>query len=149
MDFRSFEGQVSVLGQVIERHYGVWHTKCYLREQKQNFGAEAQRLCRLFGYNGRIRPTFRVIDGTLSNGDILQPITSIINADTNSYIPAPETLRKYRPPTKVVVVTKFSPVDINKFRVLIRPSRPLAELASWDEDDVRRCLRLEIRCLQY
>lgn len=136
------------MGQVIEQHYGIWHTKCYPRENPPDL-TEVQRLCRLMGYNGRSRPTFRIIDDSLRNNrNLLQSFAQIFSGTASSYIPLATTLRKYQIPTKAVILTKFSPVDINKFRILIRPSRPLAELVPWDDDDLQRCLRLEIKCLQ-
>lgn len=146
--FRDTQNQVSVLGQVIEQHYGIWHTKCYPRENPPDL-LEVQRVCRSMGYNGQLRPTFRIIDDNARrDGNVLQSLAQFFNARSSSSLPLASTSRQYRSPTKAAILTKFSPVDINKFRILIRASRPLAELVPWDEDDLQRCLRLEIKCLQ-
>lgn len=114
--------------QVIEQSFGIWHTKCFPRNQPPNT-TEIADICKQLGYKTIKKPDFRFIED--EDGKKTE-------ANVNS--------KKYRESTKAEIVSKFSAVRLNSMTVFVKPSRPIARLVKWDKTDSEKCNRLEIKC---
>ncbi|KAL9904995.1 serine protease nudel isoform 3-T6 [Glossina fuscipes fuscipes] len=130
-------------GQIIEQKFGLWETKCFPKSNPPTI-AEVREICRKLGYHLYNQPSYRLIDdalntaietkGTLTRHDYFSNNMQFLDG-------------RYRPSTKVVVTSKFSPLTLNdELTVFLKTSRPMAELVRWNATDSSRCLRLEVRC---
>ncbi|XP_055842461.1 serine protease nudel [Episyrphus balteatus] len=123
-------------GQVTEQSYGVWHTKCFPRHRPPDSN-EVAEICRKLGYNNWRPPSYRLID---DNADIV----AATHVEDGGFTKSPG---KYRDATKAVVINKFSPLHLNEDLTLImKPSRPIAQLVKWNQTDSSNCYRLEVKC---
>ncbi|XP_004525699.1 serine protease nudel isoform X2 [Ceratitis capitata] len=138
--------QLPQFGQVIEQTYGVWHTKCFPRSRPPDVN-EVRQICKQLGFSPFKQPSYRIID------DVAKKVV-----ETNEWpdqrgrsfgndeeSPLHE---RYRSATKAVVVSKFSPLNLNDdLTLFLKPSRPIAEVAQWNATDSDKCYRLEINCM--
>ncbi|XP_055910873.1 serine protease nudel [Eupeodes corollae] len=123
-------------GQVTEQSYGIWHTKCFPRQRPPD-SDEVSEICRKLGYHSRRPPSYRLID---DNADIV----AATHVENGGFTKSPG---KYRDATKAVVINKFSPLHLNEDLTLImKPSRPIAQLVKWNQTDSKNCYRLEVKC---
>lgn len=125
-------------GEVMERSFGIWHTKCYPKKTLPSV-EEMKDLCKKLGFDNVIYAQVRIVgtktelagkDWQTNNATEIIPIPfKVLNA------------------TKVIPFTKFSAVKLNDgFTVHLRPSKPLAKLVTWDENDLEKCHRMELKC---
>lgn len=110
----------------MQRSFGIWHTKCFPKSSPPT-QEELEDLCKQLGHQDTSNAKGRV---KISNPNAAELVEfESFNA------------------TKVVPFSKFSAVKINdEFTVHLRPSKPLAKLVSWDENDHEICHRMEIKC---
>uniref|UniRef100_A0A1A9W4A8 Peptidase S1 domain-containing protein n=1 Tax=Glossina brevipalpis TaxID=37001 RepID=A0A1A9W4A8_9MUSC len=130
-------------GQIIEQKFGLWETKCFPKSNPPTI-VEVHEICRKLGYHPYNQPSYRLIDDALNT--IVE--TKGIFAHRDRAFDDNETLNeRYRPPTKVVVISKFSPLTLNdELIVFLKSSRPIAELVRWNKTDSNECFRLEVSC---
>ncbi|KAM8710459.1 hypothetical protein ACLKA7_017128 [Drosophila subpalustris] len=143
LDYWSGQKQtVSQYGQVIEQSYGIWHTKCFPKSTPPST-AEVREICRKLGYNPDRQPSYRLIDDAAN-----EAVHTYEWADRRGRNFSNDTLvGKYRDSTKALIISKFSPLQLNeRLTLFLKPSRPIAELVRWNSTDSSRCYRLEIRC---
>lgn len=119
----------SEYAQVIEQSFGIWHTKCFPKNQPPN-STEIGDICKQLGYKSATKPDFRIIE----DGDDCKKDQTGVES------------KKYRESTKAEIVSKFSAVRLNDLTVFVKPSRPIARLVRWDKTDSEKCYRLEIKC---
>ncbi|KAH8418283.1 hypothetical protein KR222_011544, partial [Zaprionus bogoriensis] len=133
---------VSQYGQVIEQSYGIWHTKCFPKSTPPSV-AEVREICRKLGFNPDRQPSYRLIDDAAN-----EAVHTYEWADRRGRSFSNDTLvGKYRDSTKALIISKFSPLQLNdRLTLFLKPSRPIAELVRWNSTDSSRCFRLEIRC---
>lgn len=133
---------VSQYGQVIEQTYGIWHTKCFPKTSPPSI-SEVRDICKKLGYNPDRFPSYRLIDDATNEAKHTFEV-----ADRRGRAFGNDTLvGKYRDSTKALIVSKFSPLQLNEqLTLFLKPSRPIAELVRWNTTDSNRCFRLEIRC---
>lgn len=133
---------VSKYGQVIEQSYGIWHTKCFPKSSPPS-DTEVREICGKLGYNPSRQPSYRLIDDAANKA-----VHTYEWADRRGRSFSNETLvGKYRDSTKALIISKFSPLQLNdRLTLFLKPSRPIAELVKWNSTDSSRCFRLEIRC---
>ncbi|SPP87604.1 serine protease nudel isoform X2 [Drosophila guanche] len=129
-------------GQVIEQTYGIWHTKCFPKSAPPNMD-EVREICKKLGYNPYRQPSYRLIDDeenkAVQTYELLDQRGRMFSNDS--------LVGKYRDPTKALIVSKFSPLQLNeRLTLFLKSSRPIAELVRWNATDSDRCYRLEIRC---
>jgi hypothetical protein len=121
----------------MQRSFGIWHTKCFPKISDKNTAptiSELEALCVKLGFKANSKA-----------------ISRIMNPEIKQNPKASETLVEFHSlnATKVVAVSKFSPVKVNDdFTVHIRPSRPFAKLVSWDVSDHENCFRMELKCIE-
>ncbi|XP_017080584.2 serine protease nudel [Drosophila eugracilis] len=129
-------------GQVIEQTYGIWHTKCFPKSQPPQID-EVRDICKKLGYNPYRQPSYRLIDDEES-----KPVHTYELADRQGRSFSNESLLgKYRDSTKALIISKFSPLQLNdRLTLFLKSSRPIAELVRWNATDSSMCYRLEIRC---
>lgn len=130
-------------GQIIEQKFGLWETKCFPKSNPPTI-AEVREICRKLGYHLYNHPSYRLIDDALNT--VIETKGTLTDHDyfSNNKKSVDE---RYRPSTKVVVASKFSPLTLNdELTVFLKTSRPMAELVRWNATDSNRCLRLEVRC---
>ncbi|BFF98991.1 serine protease nudel [Drosophila madeirensis] len=129
-------------GQVIEQTYGIWHTKCFPKSAPPNMD-EVREICKKLGYNPYRQPSYRLIDDEENKA-----VQTYELLDQRGRMFSNESLvGKYRDPTKALIVSKFSPLQLNeRLTLFLKSSRPIAELVRWNATDSDRCYRLEIRC---
>ncbi|KAH8305277.1 hypothetical protein KR018_010024, partial [Drosophila ironensis] len=129
-------------GQVIEQTYGIWHTKCFPKSSPPQVD-EVREICKKLGYNPYRQPSYRLIDDEENKA-----VHTYELADMRGRSFSNETLvGKYRDSTKAMIVSKFSPLQLNdRLTLFLKSSRPIAELVRWNATDSSRCYRLEIRC---
>jgi len=112
-------------GEVMERSFGIWHTKCFPKHSPP-FKQEVINLCKELGYHNTTEPESRIAEA--------RNATKVEFESANA--------------TKVILYTKFFPVKINKeFSVHLKPSKPVAKMISWEKTDNDKCSRLEIKCV--
>lgn len=113
--------------QVLERNYGVWHTKCFSRSLPPNV-SDVEKIChQLPGGRPSDNPLFRLIEFDGKNDSPL--------------------ISAYGEPTKLIITNKFSELKVNDGITLhIKPSRSLAQPTDWTAEDKRTCYMLEIKC---
>lgn len=130
-------------GQVIEQSYGIWHTKCFPKSKPPGIN-EVREICKKLGYNPDRLPSYRLLDDA-SN----KPQHTFEVPDRRGRIFSNETVvGKYRDSTKAVIISKFSPLQLNEqLTLFLKPSRAIAELVRWNATDSNSCYRLEIRCV--
>ncbi|EDW78727.2 uncharacterized protein Dwil_GK12588 [Drosophila willistoni] len=130
-------------GQVIEQTYGIWHTKCFPKSSPPK-SEEVREICKKLGYNPYRQPSYRLIDDSTNEA----VYTYEMAPDQRGRSFSNETLvGKYRQSTKAVIMSKFSPLQLNeRLTLFLKPSRPIAELVKWNATDSTSCFRLEIRC---
>ncbi|XP_017135942.1 serine protease nudel [Drosophila miranda] len=129
-------------GQVIEQTYGIWHTKCFPKSAPPNMD-EVREICKKLGYNPYRQPSYRLIDDEENKA-----VQTYELLDQRGRSFSNESLvGKYRDSTKALIVSKFSPLQLNeRLTLFLKSSRPIAELVRWNATDSDRCYRLEIRC---
>ncbi|XP_020801689.1 serine protease nudel [Drosophila serrata] len=129
-------------GQVIEQTYGIWHTKCFPKSKPPHVD-EVREICKKLGYNPYRQPSYRLIDDAENKA-----VHTYETADQRGRSFSNETLvGKYREATKALIVSKFSPLQLNeRLTLFLKSSRPIAELVRWNATDSNLCYRLEIRC---
>ncbi|CRK92869.1 CLUMA_CG006281, isoform A [Clunio marinus] len=126
-------------GEVMERTYGIWHTKCFPKATPPS-QQELEDLCKKLGFKNHPDAMARVIN---------ENNTNFASSYNNSTVDNIEVTFKNFTATKIIAYTKFSPVQLNdKFTVHLRPSKPLAKLVSWDSGDHQKCHRMEIKCIE-
>lgn len=114
-------------GEVMERSFGIWHTKCFPKDSPPTQD-ELEVLCRKLGFK-ETKTAHGRVSGS-QNGTI------------------PVEFHQFNA-TKVVPFNKFSPVSLNDgFAVHLRPSKPMAKLVSWDISDHEKCHRMELKCIE-
>ncbi|TDG47498.1 hypothetical protein AWZ03_006090 [Drosophila navojoa] len=130
-------------GQVIEQSYGIWHTKCFPKSKPPGIN-EVREICKKLGYNPDRLPSYRLLDDA-SN----RPQHTFEVPDRRGRVFSNETVvGKYRDSTKAVIISKFSPLQLNEqLTLFLKPSRAIAELVRWNATDSNSCYRLEIRCV--
>ncbi|XP_017840080.1 serine protease nudel [Drosophila busckii] len=138
----NMQQQQQSYGQVIEQTYGVWHTKCFPKSTPPS-NDEVRQICRQLGYSPDRQPSYRLIDDA-SN----EAVHTYEWADMRGRSFGNSTaVGKYRESTKAVIISKFSPLQLNeRLTLFLKPSRPIAELVKWNATDSSRCYRLEIHC---
>uniref|UniRef100_A0A1A9V3W0 SRCR domain-containing protein n=1 Tax=Glossina austeni TaxID=7395 RepID=A0A1A9V3W0_GLOAU len=130
-------------GQIIEQKFGLWETKCFPKSTPPTI-ADVREICRKLGYHLYNQPSYRLIDDALSTAIETKGTLTGHDYFSNNKKTLDE---RYRPSTKVVVTSKFSPLTLNdELTVFLKTSRPMAELVRWNATDSNRCLRLEVRC---
>ncbi|XP_070070501.1 serine protease nudel [Drosophila takahashii] len=129
-------------GQVIEQTYGIWHTKCFPKSKPLQVD-EVREICKKLGYNPYRQPSYRLIDDEENKA-----VHTFELADRQGRSFSNESLMgKYRDSTKALIVSKFSPLQLNeRLTLFLKSSRPIAELVRWNATDSSMCYRLEIRC---
>nr|NP_523947.2 nudel [Drosophila melanogaster]P98159.2 RecName: Full=Serine protease nudel; Flags: Precursor [Drosophila melanogaster]AAF50656.1 nudel [Drosophila melanogaster] len=129
-------------GQVIEQTYGIWHTKCFPKSKPPQVD-EVREICKKLGYNPYRQPSYRLIDDEEN-----KPVHTYELADRQGRSFSNESLMgKYRDSTKALIISKFSPLQLNeRLTLFLKSSRPIAELVRWNATDSSMCYRLEIRC---
>ncbi|XP_055376731.1 serine protease nudel [Condylostylus longicornis] len=130
-------------GQLIEQSFGVWHTKCFPRNKPLPSQKDIWEICKKLGYNNyqysENSVKYRIID----NDNIT---SEIINSNLNAKKTNSKRI-KYMEPSKHIIVNKFSPIHINRnLTLMMKPSRPIAQLIKWNDDDEKNCYRMEIKC---
>ncbi|EDV41196.1 uncharacterized protein Dana_GF10896 [Drosophila ananassae] len=129
-------------GQVIEQTYGIWHTKCFPKSSPPQVD-EVREICKKLGYNPYRQPSYRLIDDEENKA-----VHTYELADRQGRSFSNDSLvGKYRDSTKALIISKFSPLQLNeRLTLFLKSSRPIAELVRWNATDSSRCYRLEIRC---
>jgi hypothetical protein len=131
-------------GEVIQRSFGIWHTKCFSKETPPNL-EELEDLCKKLGFKASTKAIGRItnpkIDSKINEVDSKMPRNMTAEG-------TPIEFQMFNA-TKVVTYTKFAAVKINDaFTIHLRPSKPLAKLVSWDENDHENCHRMELKCIE-
>lgn len=107
-------------GEVMKQTFGLWHSKCYKKPTDPD-KAEMLQLCETLGYKENTKVDVRIIKEA---EDFSRP-----------------------QPMKPVLNSAYTELSLNKkFRILLKPSQPVAKLVHWDSTDKDHCNRLEIRC---
>jgi hypothetical protein len=131
-------------GEVIQRSFGIWHTNCFPKEIPSNL-EELEDLCKKLGFKACTK-----VIGRITNLKIDSKINEVDSKIPRSLTAegTPIEFQMFNA-TKVVTYTKFAAVKINDaFTIHLRPSKPLAELVSWDENDHANCHRTELKCIE-
>lgn len=127
-------------GEVMERSFGIWHTKCFPKAAPPT-QEELEDLCMKLGFHN----TTNAI-GKISNSTFVTKLDPKLSSDNATFEGTPIKFQMFNA-TKVVPYTKFSAVKLNDgFTVHLRPSKPLAKLVFWDKEDHENCHRMELKC---
>lgn len=104
---------------------------------------EVREICKKLGYNPYRQPSYRLIDDEENKA-----VHTYELADRQGRSFSNDSLvGKYRVSTKALIISKFSPLQLNeRLTLFLKSSRPIAELVRWNATDSSRCYRLEIRC---
>lgn len=132
-------------GEIMERSFGIWHTKCFPKSSPPT-QEELELLCKRLGFK----------DTAIAVGRIMTSEQQMKTNDSQAHVPSSGSPLEDIPvefktlnATKVIPYSKFSAVKINDgFTVHLRPSKPLAKLVSWDVSDHLNCHRMELQCLE-
>jgi len=102
-----------------------------------------RQICLKLGYSPYRQPSYRLIDD-LTN----EAVETYEVPDERGRTFGSEGLAgRYRQATKTVVSNRFSLLQIHDdLRLMMKPSRPIAELVHWDATDSAKCFRLEVKC---
>jgi hypothetical protein len=130
-------------GEIMQRTYGIWHTKCFPKSEPPN-QVELEELCKQLGFKNVSKAEGRIAsDKITSTTSKLDSTKSDLNSTPEKY---PIEFHKLNA-TKIVLYSKFSPVKLNDvFTVHMKTSKPLAKLVHWDKTDHDNCHRLELQC---
>lgn len=127
-------------GEVMQRSFGIWHTKCFPKETPPTL-EELEDLCKKLGFKNSAKAI-----GRITNLKIDSRLNELDSKNSSDGIPVEFQMFNA---TKVVTYTRFAAVKINDgFTVHLRPSKPLAKLVSWDENDHEKCHRMELKCVE-
>ncbi|EJY57924.1 AAEL016971-PA [Aedes aegypti] len=119
-------------GEVMQQSYGIWHSKCFPKDDKYD-EQTIKEICHRVGYQ-QVRKVY---------GRKVLP-ESRLRTSNRTHDPV-DRLRGAA--TKAVAFNKFFKVNINeKQAIFMKPSRPLYTLVNWDAEDEQKCDRLEINC---
>lgn len=125
-------------GEVLERSFGIWHTKCFPKAT-QPTQEELEDLCKKLGFRKTSNAMGKVINFNNSTDS---------NSNNSDIKEIPVKFQMHNA-TKVVAYTKFSAVKLNKgFTAHIRSGKPLAKLVTWDKSDHEECHRMELKCIE-
>lgn len=111
-------------GELVQRSYGIWHTKCYSKAFAPS-QTELLQLCQAIGIRTAIdgaRIDVRIIDETLPDPARLSASLAVQDSGYHS-----------------VMLN-------NRTTFYMRPSRPLVKLVPWQDYQRENCFRLEISC---
>lgn len=112
----------------MEQSFGIWHTRCFPKETPPTI-EELERLCIKLGFKAGSKAIGRI-------------------TNTSANLRSKNSVESFNA-TKVAAFAKFAPVKVNEdFTVHLRPSRPLAQLVSWEEGDHEKCHRMELKCIE-
>lgn len=148
--------------EVMKQDNGIWHTKCFLKS-KPPTESDLVELCKKLGYIDPISPKARTrVDndtGKISSVHLFsishlnknKILVMAVSSDAIEMITKTHTngtTKNDEPPaTKATLFNKFTTLEVNdKIKFYIKPSRPVTRLVEWDENDEKKCLRLEIKC---
>ncbi|XP_017468639.1 PREDICTED: serine protease nudel [Rhagoletis zephyria] len=138
--------QLPQYGQVIEQTYGVWHTKCFARDNPPDV-KEVRQICQKLGFSPFKQPSYRIIDDAAQEVVETNEWPDQRGRSFGNDYESPLNVR-YRSATKAVVVSKFSPLNLNdELTLFLKPSRPIAEVTRWNAADSDKCYRLEVKCM--
>lgn len=120
-------------GEVLEKSFGIWHTKCFPKTTAPTRD-ELEMLCKKLG----------VTDVTKADARVKNPKPRTPTKSKSDEIPIEFTMFNA---TKVVPYSKFSPVKVNEgFEIHLKPNKPLAKLVLWDKSDHENCHQMELKC---
>jgi hypothetical protein len=111
-------------GEVIQRSFGIWHTKCFPKETPPNL-EELEDLCKKLGFKASTKAIGRITNLKIDNNEVDSKMHRNSTAEET-----PVEFQMFNA-TKVVTHTKFAAVKINDaFTIHLRSSKPLAKLVS-------------------
>lgn len=104
----------------MKQTFGLWHSKCYAKPTNPDKD-EMLQLCETLGYKDNTKVDVRILNEQ-EPADRPQPVKPVLNS-------------------------AYTQLTLNpNFRILLKPSQPVAKLVHWDSADKEHCNRLEIRC---
>ena len=89
-----------------------------------------------------IRPKFEIIDESATSN-----LGSRTNRDAQQNKQQQFDIGSRQFPTKLVMLNEFNEVEVNpRFKLHMKPSKPMVKVVPWDQGEKSNCFRLEIKC---